>query len=278
MDSVTNVLKDKNFRFNKQFGQNFITDNNLLDAMVADSGVCGDDVVVEIGTGAGTLTRAIAKVAKKVISFEIDRNLQEVLNVTLQGVENVEVVFRDIMKVTDEELREIVGGDYKVVANLPYYITTPIIMRFLESDYKPKTLSIMVQKEVAERLVAKANTADYGAITAVVELYAEAKITRIVGKNNFYPVPKVDSAVVRLDIDDNRYDCDKNAVKQIIKSAFAMRRKTFCNNLMQIGLSREDSEKALTQCGFDIRVRGEALGMQDFINLSKVLNINNLKM
>ena len=123
MSNIENVLREKNFRFNKQFGQNFITDTNLLDAMVADSGITADDVVVEIGAGAGTLTRAIAKVAKKVISFEIDRNLKEVLDVTLQGLDNVEVVFRDIMKVTDEEIKSLVGENFKVVANLPYYIT-----------------------------------------------------------------------------------------------------------------------------------------------------------
>lgn len=271
MNTIAEILKEKNFRFNKQFGQNFITDTNLLDAMVADSGITKNDIVVEIGAGAGTLTRAIAKVAKKVISFEIDRNLREVLDITLQGLDNVEVVFRDIMKVSDEELKEIVGGEYKVVANLPYYITTPIIMRFLESDFKPQILSIMVQKEVAERLVAKSGSAEYGAITAVVELYAKAQITRIVGKNNFYPVPKVDSSVIRLDIDDKRYDCDKEKVKKVIKAAFAMRRKTLVNNLMTLGLSRGVVEDALQSLGMDLNIRGERLGVQDFIDLAKKL-------
>lgn len=268
MNNIADILREKNFRFNKQFGQNFITDSNLLDAMVADSGITSNDVVVEIGAGAGTLTRAIAKVAKKVISFEIDKNLREVLDITLQGLDNVEVVFRDIMKVSDDELASLIGGEYKVVANLPYYITTPIIMRFLECDFKPKTLSIMVQKEVAERLVAKAGSSEYGAITAVVELYATAKIVRMVGKNNFYPVPKVDSSVIRLDIDDNRYNCDKQKVKQIIKASFAMRRKTLVNNLMTLGLSRERIEQVLTSLGMDVRVRGEVLGVQDFIRLA----------
>lgn len=271
MSNIENVLREKNFRFNKQFGQNFITDTNLLDAMVADSGVTADDVVVEIGAGAGTLTRALAKVAKKVVAFEIDRNLKEVLDVTLQGLENVEIIFRDIMKVTDEEIKNLVGDNYKVVANLPYYITTPIIMRFLECDLPPQTLSVMVQKEVAERLVAKAGSSEYGAITAVVELYSNAKITRIVGKNNFYPVPKVDSAVIRLDICESKYNCDKNKVKQIIKASFAMRRKTLINNLMAIGLSRDSIEVALTKLGFDLRVRGEVLKVADFIALANIL-------
>lgn len=271
MNNVADILREKNFRFNKQFGQNFITDGNLLDAMVADSGITSDDIVVEIGTGAGTLTKAIAKVAKRVISFEIDRNLKEVLDVTLQGENNVEVFFRDIMKVPDEEIKCIVGGEYKVVANLPYYITTPIIMRFLESSYKPKTLSIMVQKEVAERLAAKAGSCEYGAITAVVELYANAKIMRVVGKNNFYPVPKVDSCVIRLDIDENRYDCDKAKVKQVIKAAFSMRRKTLVNNLMTLGLTREKIERVLTDLGIDVRVRGEVLTVTNFIELADKL-------
>lgn len=271
MNTVAEILKQNNFRFNKQFGQNFITDTNLLDAMVQDSGVTQDDVVVEIGAGAGTLTRALAKVAKQVYSFEIDRNLQPVLAETLKDLANVQVIFKDIMKVTTEELKNLVGEKYKVVANLPYYITTPIIMLFLESDFKPQALSVMVQKEVAERFVAKPNTSDYGAITAVIDLYAKANITRIVGKNNFYPVPKVDSAVVRLDVDENRYDCDKTKVKQLIKASFAMRRKTLCNNLMALGLEREKIENALQSLGMDVRTRGETLSVNDFINLSNLL-------
>lgn len=272
MDTVANILKEEQFRFNKQFGQNFITDTNLLSAMVDDSGITANDTVVEIGTGAGTLTRAISEKAKRVISFEIDRNLRPVLDRTLAGLDNVEVVFRDIMKVTDDELREIVGGDYKVVANLPYYITTPIIMRFLESDYQPTALSIMVQKEVAERLVANPNTSDYGAISAVVDLYANAKITRIVNRNMFYPVPNVDSAVVRLDIDTNKYSCDKAKVKSLIKQAFSMRRKTLVNNLLQGGYGREQIENAIVSIGRDVRVRGEVLGVEDYIKLAEKLN------
>ena len=133
MPNLKDIINDTQFRFNKALGQNFISDTNLLDAIVADSGVTADDTVVEIGTGGGTLTRALASVAKKVISFEVDENLQRVLALSLQGVENVEVVFRDVLKMSDDALREIVGNDFKVVANLPYYITTPLVMRFLES-------------------------------------------------------------------------------------------------------------------------------------------------
>lgn len=272
MDNVSKILKDAEFRFNKQFGQNFITDTNLLDAMVADSGITADDTVIEIGAGAGTLTRAIAKVAKRVIAFEIDRNLQPILAKTLNGCEeNTQVIFKDVMKVTDEELLDLVGGHYKVVANLPYYITTPIIMRFVESDYPPQSLSIMVQKEVAERIVARPNTAEYGAISAVIDLYADASITRLVGRNMFYPMPKVDSAVVKLVIDKDKFQCDKLKVKKVIKAAFAMRRKTLVNNLMQLGIDRPRVEKVLADLNFDLKIRGEVLGVKDFISLAENL-------
>lgn len=278
MDSVANILRDLDFRFNKQFGQNFITDTNLLASMVVDSGITSEDVVVEIGAGAGTLTRALSKVAKKVIAFEIDNNLKQVLDITLRGLEsNVEVVFKDIMKVSSTELAEIVGSEkYKVVANLPYYITTPIIMMFLESDYRPTSLSIMVQKEVAERLVAKPNTSEYGSISAVVNLEANASITRIVKRDMFYPVPKVDSAVVKLDIVENKYSCNKSKVKSLIKASFAMRRKTLVNNLLALGYTRSIIEKSITDIGLDIRVRGEVLGVKEFIALSDALEKNLL--
>ena len=148
MRNVKEILKDNNFRFNKQFGQNFITDTNLLGSMVQDAKITKDDIVVEIGPGAGTLTREIAKACKKVYSFEIDRNLKPVLEESLKDIDNSQVIFKDIQKVSENELKETIGGgNYKVVANLPYYITTPIIMRFLESDYKPESITIMIQKK-----------------------------------------------------------------------------------------------------------------------------------
>ena len=185
-NSIKDIIRGVDFRFNKALGQNFITDSNLLDAIVADSGINGDDTVVEIGTGAGTLTRAIAKVAKKVYSFEVDKNLQPVLALSLQGVDNAEVVFRDVLKMKDDELRSIVGDKFKVVANLPYYITTPLAMRFIESSLDVRSITIMVQKEVALRFVAKLNTADYSAITLAIEMAGDAKITRNVIVGHFF--------------------------------------------------------------------------------------------
>ena len=272
-NSVRDILKSVDFRFNKALGQNFITDGNLLDAIVADSGICEGDVVVEIGTGAGTLTRAIAKVAKKVYSFEVDSNLRAVLALSLQGVDNVEVIFRDILKMKDDDVREIVQSPCEVVANLPYYITTPLAMRFIESTLDVQSLTIMVQKEVADRFVAKANTADYSAITLAIQMAGDAKITRNVSRNMFFPSPNVDSAVVRIDIDRNKLAGeDFSLVHKLVRGAFAMRRKTLANNLsVSLGISKQEATAIIEEAGFAPLVRGEALSLDDYIKLSHVV-------
>ncbi len=272
--NISELLRDNNFRFNKQFGQNFITDVNLLNAMVADSGITQDDVVVEIGAGAGTLTRQLASVAKKVCAFEIDRNLVPILSQSLQGLDdNVEVIFKDFQKVSEDELIAMTGTKYKVVANLPYYITTPLIMRFLESEHKPDSVTVMIQKEVGERIVSKEGSGDYGVITLAIALEGEAKITRTVPKTLFVPQPKVDSCIVRIDLDDKYDHVDKPKVKKVIRAGFAMRRKTLVNNLMQLGVDRSVAEQALTDMGLDIRVRGESLSLGQYVELSDKLSI-----
>lgn len=272
-NSIKDIIRGVDFRFNKALGQNFITDSNLLDAIVADSGVNGDDTVVEIGTGAGTLTRAIAKVAKKVYSFEVDKNLQPVLALSLQGVDNAEVVFRDVLKMKDDELRSIVGDKFKVVANLPYYITTPLAMRFIESSLDMRSITIMVQKEVALRFVAKPNTADYSAITLAIEMAGDAKITRNVSRNMFFPAPNVDSAVVRIDIDRAKLDGENVALlHKLVRSSFAMRRKTLANNLsVAFQIDKQEAGKLIEEAGFSPMVRGEALSLDDYKKLTKTL-------
>lgn len=272
-NSIKDIIRGVDFRFNKALGQNFITDANLLDAIVADSGINGDDTVVEIGTGAGTLTRAIAKVAKKVYSFEVDKNLQPVLALTLQGVDNVEVIFRDVLKMKDDELKSVVGDSFKVVANLPYYITTPLAMRFIESTLDVKSVTIMVQKEVALRFVAKPNTADYSAITLAIEMAGNAQITRNVSRNMFFPSPNVDSAVVRIDIDRTKLD-GENAplLHKLVRSSFAMRRKTLANNLsVAFQIDKQEAGKLIEEAGFSPMVRGEALSLDDYKKLTKTL-------
>lgn len=270
--NLKDIISDTGFRFSKSLGQNFISDKNLLSAIVADSGVCADDTVVEIGTGGGTLTRALAEVAKKVISFEVDENLQKVLALTLQGVENAEVVFRDVLKMSDEAFCEIVGdGAFKVVANLPYYITTPLVMRFLESGLNIESLTVMVQQEVADRFVAKPNTADYSAITLAIESRGSARITRKVSRQMFYPVPNVDSAVVRIDIDRTKLAGENTElIHKLIRSAFSMRRKTLVNNLsVAFALDKQTVTDIITAAGFSPMVRGEALSLNDYIKLSR---------
>lgn len=271
--SIKDIIRGVDFRFNKALGQNFITDANLLDAIVADSGITPSDVVVEIGTGAGTLTRAIAKVAKKVYSFEVDRNLEAVLALSLQGVENAEVVFRDVLKMSDEQLEAIVGKKFKVVANLPYYITTPLAMRFIESTLEVESITIMVQKEVALRFVAKPNTPDYSAITLAIEMAGEAQITRNVSRTMFYPSPNVDSAVVRIDVDRNKLDGENVALlHKLVRSSFAMRRKTLANNLsVAFKIDKQTAAQIIVDAGFSPMVRGEALSLDDYKKLSKSL-------
>ncbi|MDE6189018.1 MAG: 16S rRNA (adenine(1518)-N(6)/adenine(1519)-N(6))-dimethyltransferase RsmA [Clostridia bacterium] len=275
-NKIKEILQDNNFRFNKQFGQNFITDVNLLKAMVKDGGVESDDVVVEIGAGAGTLTRELAAVAAKTYSFEIDRNLAPILGQTLQGLdEKVEVIFKDIQKVDDKELDEILGGKkYKVVANLPYYITTPIIMRFLERENKPESITVMIQKEVGKRLTSTATDGDYGVITLSIALEGKARIMREVPRYMFTPQPNVDSCIVRIDLDDTYADVDKKRVKKVIRAAFAMRRKTLVNNLMsKLGISRVQAEEALSSLGIDLKARGETLNVEEYIRLAEKLTV-----
>lgn len=272
-NGIKDIIRGVDFHFNKALGQNFITDSNLLDAIVADSGITSDDTVVEIGTGAGTLTRAIAKVAKKVYSFEVDRNLQPVLALSLQGVDNAEVIFRDVLKMKDDELKSVVGDSFKVVANLPYYITTPLAMRFIESSLDVKSVTIMVQKEVALRFVAKPNTADYSAITLAIEMAGNAQITRNVSRNMFFPSPNVDSAVVRIDIDRTKLD-GENAplLHKLVRSSFAMRRKTLANNLsVAFQIDKQEAGKLIEEAGFSPMVRGEALSLDDYKKLTKTL-------
>lgn len=274
MEKIAELLKNSEFRFNKALGQNFIFDNNLLDAIVSDSGAGADDTVVEIGTGAGTLTSRLALRAKKVFSFEVDKNLQDILSLSLQGCENVEVVFRDVLKMKDDEFTRIVGeGPFRVVANLPYYVTTPMIMRFIESPLPVSTLTVMVQKEVADRLVAECGSADYAAVTLAVKMFGDARVTRTVDRRMFRPAPNVDSAVVQIERVSERLEGEDTAfLKRVVRAAFAMRRKTLANNLASaFGMNKAAAAEVVEESGFPALVRGETLSLDDFVTLSHAL-------
>ncbi len=272
--SLKEILVNNGFRFNKKYGQNFISDGNLLSSIVSLSSVTGNDVVVEIGAGAGTLTREIAAKAKRVVSYEIDGSLRPVLAETLKGADNVEVVFRDFLKEKTPDFEEFICEDYIVIANLPYYITTPVIMKFVEEAKRCKRLVIMVQEEVALRLAAKENTPDYGGITASIAVTGDAKIVKKVPRNMFYPVPNVDSAVVRIDLCPPKYGVtDLAFYRKTVKAAFANRRKTLANNLMlSFALTREQAEKVLSLSEIDLLARGETLSPEKFAVLSENLN------
>jgi len=267
---LNTILRSTNFRFKKGLGQNFISDTNLLSSIVNDAGVKQGDVVIEIGSGAGSLTKVLADKAGKVYSFEIDSELVPVLEQTLKGYENVKIIFKDILKMTDQEIKSIISSDFKVVANLPYYITTNLIMRFIESELPCSSITIMVQKEVAERLTALHDTPAYGAITLAIRLWGDAKILRSVNKEMFFPVPKVDSAVVHIERNTQFSNLkDKKKVAKLIKTAFHMRRKTFANNLIaNFSLSKEVAKAILIDNGYSEKTRGEALSIEDLIKIS----------
>lgn len=264
----------ENFSFKKSLGQNFITDTNLLSAIVSDAQVLPSDTVVEIGAGAGSLTFALSQKAKKVYSFEIDRSLQPILDEKLSNCSNVEVIFADVMKYGVDKLEQMVEGRYKVVANLPYYITTPIIMMFLEQASRVDSLTIMVQKEVAVRLNATHNNKDYGAVTVAVQGVADVTVTREVSRRLFYPMPNVDSSVVRIDMRPNKFAIDSREVfRDTVRSCFAMRRKTLVNNLCaSFNIDRTTACNLLETLAVDEKVRGEALSVAQIVQLSNLIS------
>ncbi len=258
------------FEMKKKFGQNFLTDKNLLAAIVKDAGITGDDVVVEVGPGAGALTKELCKVAKKVIAFEIDKELQPVLEENLSEYNNVEVVFKDIMQVDMADILKKTCGDFKLVANLPYYITTPIIFKFLEECDNILSLTVMVQKEVAEKVVCGGK--DQGVLGVMTNFYATTKICRNVSKKMFYPIPKVDSAILRLDIKQNSFSREfKNKFKKVVFASFSMRRKTLSNNLSSLFGSKTKAAEVLTSVGIDPMLRAENLTNEQFIKITNLI-------
>lgn len=274
---IKSLMAEAGITFRKEFGQNFLT-NRMIPEDIADN--CADTserMILEIGPGIGCLTQELAMRYKKVVAVEIDRGLIPILSKTLADYDNVTVINEDIMKV---DLRELVdkyseGMPISVCANLPYYITTPILMYLLESGVKFSTITVMVQNEVAARLAAKPGSSDYGAITAVLGYYGSVKKLFKVSAGCFVPAPKVDSAVVRIDLYDKcPYEIkDEKLFRNCIKAAFEMRRKTLENALSAMlgGFSKEQVASAIAECGFDPKIRGERLSCEDFARLSNAL-------
>ncbi len=260
------ALEKHRFKYKKALGQNFIFDDDLLDG-IAEAGGADGETVVEIGAGAGTLTRAIARRAKNVCAFEIDETLFPVLDDVLGGIGNVRLFSNDVTELGIETVDMLIGEPYRVIANLPYYITTPLIMLFLQST-ECKSITCLVQKEVAERICAT-DGGDFGALSAVVQAVAEPKLVRIVKAWEFNPMPEVDSAVIRLDKRNGAALDDK--LNDFIKLCFAQKRKTLVNNLTSAGINKTDVQSALEKLGFAATARSEQLGAAKLQELGRLL-------
>ena len=272
------VLQKYHFVFQKRFGQNFLIDEHVLEKIIESSGITKDDFILEIGPGIGTMTQYLAEAAREVAAVEIDSSLIPILKDTLKDWDNVSVINNDILKTDIKRIADEKNGGkpVKVVANLPYYITTPIIMGLFEKNVPVDSITVMVQKEVADRMQVGPGTKDYGALSLAVQYYAKPEIVANVPPNCFMPRPKVGSAVIRL----TRHEVmqvetkDEKLMFSIIRASFNQRRKTLANGLKNSELlhfSKEEIEAAITACGWPLTIRGEALNLQEFARLTDEL-------
>ncbi len=269
------VLQKYNFQFQKKYGQNFLIDPLVLDRILEAAGIEPEDFVLEIGPGIGTMTQALSATARLVAAVEIDRHLIPILQDTLSDCKNVMIIQEDILKV---DLHALIaqyqeGKPIKVLANLPYYITTPILMKLLESDLPLSGITVMVQKEVAERICAQPGTKDYGALSLAVQYAAKPQIVTYVPPNCFIPRPRAHSAVVHFHVFDTPPVTvnDPKLMFQVIRASFAQRRKTLQNGIShatEFSLTKEQASECIAACGFSETVRGETLSLQDFAGLS----------
>ncbi len=272
------IIQKYNFNFQKKFGQNFLIDSHVLNKIIAGAQVTKEDMVLEIGPGIGTMTQYLAEAARQVVAVEIDRNLIPVLKETLGDYDNVTVINEDILKLDLAGLADAYNGGkpIKVVANLPYYITTPIIMGLFESHVPLDNVTVMVQKEVAKRMEARPGSKDYGALSVAVQYYAQPYIVANVPCNCFMPRPNVDSAVIRLTCHEKPpVDTpDEHLMFRIVRAAFNQRRKTLVNainNSPELSMDKVQVQEALAAMGLSATVRGEALSLDQFAKLSELL-------
>jgi len=273
------ILNKYGFNFQKKFGQNFLIDTHVLEKIIRAADITKDDCVLEIGPGIGTMTQYLCENAGKVIAVEIDKNLIPILTEdTLAAYDNVKVINSDVLKLDLKKLAEEENGGrpIKVVANLPYYITTPIIMGLFEAGVPLASITVMVQKEVADRMQAGPGSKDYGALSLAVQYYAEPYIAANVPPNCFMPRPNVGSAVIRLTLHGNPpvEVADEKLLFKLIRASFAQRRKTLVNGLTnspELSFTKEEVTKALEECGYSLTIRGEALTLQEFAKLANVM-------
>ena len=278
ISNTLDVLKKYDFSFQKKYGQNFLIDSNILDSIIEGADITGEDCVLEIGPGIGTMTQKLCAKARFVIAVEIDKKLIPILNDTLSEYDNKLILNEDILKTDIKDLceRYNMGKPVKVVANLPYYITTPIIMRLFEDHLPIESITVMVQKEVADRMKVGPGTKDYGALSLAVQYYSDPEIITVVSRNCFIPKPNVDSAVIKLSVySENPIRVNDEAFMfALIRAAFNQRRKTLANSLSNAGLSgvsRETVTDALNKMGLSQTVRGEVLTLEQFAELSDLV-------
>lgn len=274
--STIREIKDKyGFKLSKSLGQNFLTDKNIIDKIIDATEITDEDLVIEIGPGIGVLTAEAAQLARKVTAVEIDRNLIPILQDTLQEFDNVEIINEDVLKA---DLNAIIAAagcrKTKIIGNLPYYITTPIIMGLLESHVEADSITIMMQKEVADRIKAEPGTKAYGALSAAVQYYCTVTTVATVPREVFFPAPKVDSAVLRLDIRKEKPVklMDEPLFFRCIKAGFGQRRKTLSNSLSQLGdFTKEEIKTCLGDTGIDEKRRAETLSLSEFAMIANYL-------
>lgn len=272
---VKEILSNYGFKFSKSLGQNFLIDGNLVRNIVEKANITKDDYVLEIGPGIGTLTEELAIKAKKVVAVEIDRKLLPILDETLNKYNNVEIIHGDILQIDIEKLinEKLDKKPVKVVANLPYYVTTPIIGKLIEEDLNLESIVVMVQKEVADRMASSPGSKQYGSLSVFIDFYSKPEIILKVPKTVFMPQPKIDSAIIKLTIKKQLPDIDKDKFFKVVKAAFSKRRKTILNCLSSYGfnLEKEIIKEALSTANIDPSQRAENLSTEDFLKISKSL-------
>lgn len=276
VSTIRYIMEKYNFKFSKTLGQNFLIDDNIIEKIIKGADITEEDYILEIGPGIGVMTSAMADIAKKVVAIEIDTSLLEVLDETLADYENIKIINGDVLKLDLNKIieEEFNGKKPKVVANLPYYVTTPIIMKLLEEDINVSDIVVMVQKEVAQRIISKPSTKSYGVLSVAVQYYSSPSIICMVPRGVFMPKPNVDSSVIRLEIrKDPTLDIySKDIFFKTLRAAFAMRRKTLLNTLSSsLKISKDEIKSILEKCEIDPKRRGETLSISEFAKLSNII-------